>query len=377
MRSRSRGTVMVALALSLIIAPLLIFRILPDRSKGAELGWATSGNYIVSYGPVKEPYPSTTDNTYYLYSPSGEEIGREKGPGSWSPIALPTRGGSYLYFADKIRQSGGNGSEISVPYRSPIVNFDGSPNGSFSIAILNTSQSAAFSHSVMLLKDDGEIIERDFPSIPHSLAVGDSEALIVGNPREGEGNANENELYLLDTDGNLTKIPFPPGYDVETDFKYPYANYLGDGKFEVLQGHSEGRKTHLTSFEVSVDSAKKQLDVHNIHPLTMTLSEDFAITRTLPNGENGVIDKSGNVYINRRDLSEPEQVGHIEGFSADNFIRMKTPGREPKFGLRRAGKIEVRKWNDPDAVLFSVDVERSACGSPDCDVASISETYGK
>ncbi|WP_143111741.1 hypothetical protein [Corynebacterium sp. NML130628] len=230
---------------------------------------------------------------------------------------------------------------------------------------------------MMLLKDDGEIIEQDFPAIPHSLAVGDSEALIVGNPQENERNANENELYLLESDGNLTKIPFPPGYDVETNFKYPYVNYLGDGKFEVLQGHSEGRKTHLTSFEVSVDSAKKQLDVHNIHPLTMMLSEDFAITRTLPNGENGVIDKSGNVYINRRDSSEPEKVGHIEEFSADNFIRMKTPGREPKFGIRRAGTIEVRKWNDPNTVLFSVNVERSACGSPDCGIASISETYGK
>ena len=50
------------------------------------------------------PHPSGIDNTYYLYSANGEKIAEIDGPGSWVPVAMPTKNGTYLSFADVVKR---------------------------------------------------------------------------------------------------------------------------------------------------------------------------------------------------------------------------------------------------------------------------------
>ena len=59
--------------------------------------WGQSGNYIMGYGPVREPYLDTIKNTYQVFSPDGKWLDETTQQGSYYPIAIPTRQGSYLW----------------------------------------------------------------------------------------------------------------------------------------------------------------------------------------------------------------------------------------------------------------------------------------
>ena len=102
----------------------------------------------------------------------------------------------------------------------------------------------------------------------------------------------------------------------------------------------EGSRTFLTAFEVRV-SGDDTLDTEQVTEHVMTLHEDFAVTRTLPRGENGFIDKEGRVFINRRDSADPELTGTIEGFSEEQFIFMNSAGLDPKFALEKLSLIHI------------------------------------
>ena len=333
--------------------------------------WSESGNYIVSYGPVLEPFGNNSSNSYYLHEPKGQEIAHVQGSGSWTPVALPTNGGSYLYFANSIQQHGLNNGSVEIHDYDPITYFGFSPEGSMAVAIVNSSQSDKFAHQAIVLKEDGTNSTHDLPLVPHSLAVGEKHAIVIGYTPTGT--ASDRRMFLLDAEGGGREIAFPDGYEVNSpDFKYPHVNYLGDGLFEILQGRVERSRTFLTAFEVRV-SGDDSLNTEQVTEHVMTLHEDFAVTRTLQRGENGFIDNEGRVFINRRDSADPELTGTIEGFSEEQFIPMNSAGFDPKFALEKGGKIEVRSWNAPEKPLTTFDYHSEACKDSSCGVSSISE----
>lgn len=335
------------------------------------LHWSESGNYIVSYGPVLEPFGNNSSNSYYLHAPTGQEIDHVQGSGSWTPVALPTSGGSYLYFADSIQQHGLHNGSVEIHDYDPITYFGSSPEGSMAIAIVNSSQSDAFAHQAIVLKENGTTSTHDLPLVPHSLAVDEKHAIVIGYTPNGT--ASDRRMFLLDAEGNGREIAFPDGYEVNSpDFKYPHVNYLGDGLFEILQGRVEGNRTFLTAFEVRV-SEDDTLDTEQVTEHVMTLHEDFAVTRTLQRGENGFIDNEGRVFINRRDFADPELTGTIEGFSEEQFIPVNSAGGDPKFALEKGGKIEVRSWNAPEKPLTTISYHTEACRDSSCGISSISE----
>lgn len=306
-----------------------------------------------------EPFGNNSSNSYYLHAPTGQEIDHVQGSGSWTPVALPTSGGSYLYFADSIQQHGLHNGSVEIHDYDPITYFGSSPEGSMAIAIVNSSQSAAFAHQAIILKDDGTTSTHDLPLVPHSLAVGEKHAIVIGYTPNAT--ASDRRMFLLDAEGNGREIAFPDGYEVNSpDFKYPHVNYLGDGLFEILQGRVEGHRTFLTAFEVRVTEH------------VMTLHEDFAVTRTLQRGENGFIDNEGRVFINRWDSADPELTGTIEGFSENQFIPVNSAGGDPKFALERGGKIEVRSWNAPEKPLTTISYHTEACRDSSCGISSVS-----
>ena len=91
-------------------------RTLPENTAS----WGQSGNYIMGYGPVREPYSSSIKNTYQVFSPDGQWLDETTQKGGYYPIAIPTRQGSYLYFADAIKQAGEHTHEISINAHDPI-----------------------------------------------------------------------------------------------------------------------------------------------------------------------------------------------------------------------------------------------------------------
>lgn len=343
-----------------------------EQGSGATLSqeWAKPGNYIVSYGPVLEPFGSHSSNSYYLHAPTGEEIDQVQGSGSWTPVALPTNGGSYLYFADTIEQHGPHNGSVDITRYDPITYFGSSPEGTMAVAVVNTSQSDSFAHQALVLRGDGTTRSDDLPLVPHSLAVGETHAIIIGYTPEGT--ARDRRMFLLNSNGKGQEIAFPGGYEVHhPDFKYPHVNYLGDGLFEILQGRVEGNKTFLTAFEVRVSDDK--LDTERVTEHVMALDDDVAVTRTLPRGENGFIDNRGRVFVNRRNSADPELTGTIEGFSKDQFILVNSEGADPKFALERDGKVEIRSWNAPEEPLVAFDSHSEACKDSSCGISSVSE----
>ena len=220
------------------------------RSTGDKQAWASPGNFVVSYGPVVEPYSSSIHNTYYLYSPSGQRLASSQGKGSWTPVALTTREGSFGYFSDSIKDLGSGEEKASFLERSPISFYGGSPAGNLTVGIVNDSDSAEFHHSLVVFHGQSTFKE-PIPTVPHSLAVGEDAALVVGDSYEGE--RHKKDLVLVRSDGSVKTIDFPRGYDTSIpDFKYPHVNYLSNGVFEILEGRTEGEVTRFKSFEVRI-----------------------------------------------------------------------------------------------------------------------------
>ena len=142
--------------------------------------WGQSGNYIMGYGPVREPYLDTIKNTYQVFSPDGKWLDETTQQGSYYPIAIPTRQGSYLYFADAIKQAGEHTHEISIKAHAFIEYSSNSETGTFGVAVVNASTSE-FSYDIVGLTADGRSIKFSTAMVPHSLAVGKDYALVVGH----------------------------------------------------------------------------------------------------------------------------------------------------------------------------------------------------
>ena len=157
--------------------------------------WGQSGNYIMGYGPVREPYLDTIKNTYQVFSPDGKWLDETTQQGSYYPIAIPTRQGSYLYFADAIKQAGEHTHEISINAHDPIEYSSNSETGTFGVAV-----------DIVGLTADGRSIKFSTAMVPHSLAVGKDYALVVGHTSSTKKLLLVKKLEAYSASSNMTSL---------------------------------------------------------------------------------------------------------------------------------------------------------------------------
>lgn len=178
-----RGCLSVlALVVCLIVMVVSAGKYAANRHSFPEntVSWGQSGNYIMGYGPVREPYSSSIKNTYQVFSPDGQWLDETTQKGGYYPIAIPTRQGSYLYFADAIKQAGEHTHEISINAYDPIEYSSNSETGTFEVAVVNVSTSE-FCYDIVGLTADGRSTKFSTAMVPHSLAVGKDYALVAGH----------------------------------------------------------------------------------------------------------------------------------------------------------------------------------------------------
>ena len=196
-----RGCLSVlALVVCLIVMVVSAGKYAANRHSFPEntVSWGQSGNYIMGYGPVREPYLDTIKNTYQVFSPDGKWLDETTQQGSYYPIAIPTRQGSYLYFADAIKQAGEHTHEISINAHDPIEYSSNSETGTFGVAAVNAS-STEFAYDILTLKSDGKSTKFSTDIVPISLAVGKDYALVAGYL------SSEKRLLLVDDQGHVTE----------------------------------------------------------------------------------------------------------------------------------------------------------------------------
>ena len=330
--------------------------------------WGQSGNYIMGYGPVREPYLDTIKNTYQVFSPDGKWLDETTQQGSYYPIAIPTRQGSYLYFADAIKQAGEHTHEISINAHDPIEYSSNSETGTFGVAVVNASTSE-FSYDIVGLTADGRSTRFSPAMVPHSLAVGKDYALVAGHA------SSTKKLLLVNNQGQAKEINFPKGYQLDSpNFPYPYVNYLGNDRFEVLQAErvkelERGHTVDFVSFEIELGEHHADPDhALSVSRFTKTLPDDFGAGYALSHGDTGYTTKDGRIYVNKRlTKNEPTFTGQLAGFSKDRlltnniFIPVNSLFGDPLFGIKDKESISIRSWFEPNKVRTVIPVSKNAC----------------
>lgn len=305
--------------------------------------WGQSGNYIMGYGPVREPYSSSIKNTYQVFSPDGQWLDETTQKGGYYPIAIPTRQGSYLYFADAIKQAGEHTHEVDITDYDPIEYSSNSETGTFGVAVVNASTSE-FSYDIVGLTADGRSTKFSTVMVPHSLAVGKDYALVAGHASSAK------KLLLVNNQGQAKEINFPKGYQLDSpNFPYPYVNYLGNDRFEVLQAErvkelERGHTVDFVSFEIELGEHHADPDhALSVSRFTKTLPDDFGAGYALSHGDTGYTTKDGRIYVNKRlTKNEPTFTGQLAGFSKDRlltnniFIPVNSLFGDPLFGIKEA-----------------------------------------
>lgn len=308
---------------------------------GNAASWGQSGNFIVGYGPVREPYSSNVQNTYQVFSPDGQWLDETTQRGGYYPVAIPTRQGSYLYFADAIKQAGEHTHEIDIMDFDPIEYSSNSETGTFGVAVVNASTSE-FSYDIVGLTADGRSTRFSPAMVPHSLAVGKDYALVAGHA------SSTKKLLLVNNQGQAKEINFPKGYQLDSpNFPYPYVNYLGNDRFEVLQAErvkelERGHTVDFISFEIELGKHHADPDhALSVSRFTKTLPDDFGAGYALSRGDTGYTTKDGRIYVNKRlTKNEPTFTGRIAGFSQerlltnDIFVPVNSQFGEPLFGIK-------------------------------------------
>ena len=339
-------------------------RTLPENTAS----WGQSGNFIVSYGPVREPYSSSIKNTYQVFSPDGQWLDETTQKGGYYPIAIPTRQGSYLYFADAIKQAGEHTHEVDITDYDPIEYSSNSETGTFGVAVVNASTSE-FSYDIVGLTADGRSTKFSTVMVPHSLAVGKDYALVAGHASSAK------KLLLVNNQGQAKEINFPKGYQLDSpNFPYPYVNYLGNDRFEVLQAErvkelERGHTVDFVSFEIELGEHHADPDhALSVSRFTKTLPDDFGAGYALSHGDTGYTTKDGRIYVNKRlTKNEPTFTGQLAGFSKDRlltnniFIPVNSQFGEPLFGIKDKESISIRSWFEPNKVRTVIPVSKNAC----------------
>lgn len=352
-------------------------RTLPENTAS----WGQSGNFIVSYGPVREPYSSSIKNTYQVFSPDGQWLDETTQKGGYYPIAIPTRQGSYLYFADAIKQAGEHTHEVDITDYDPIEYSSNSETGTFGVAAVNASTSE-FSYDIVGLTADGRSTKFSTVMVPHSLAVGKDYALVAGHASSAK------KLLLVNNQGQAKEINFPKGYQLDSpNFPYPYVNYLGNDRFEVLQAErvkelERGHTVDFVSFEIELGEHHADPDrTLSVSRFTKTLPDDFGAGYALSHGDTGYTTKDGRIYVNKRlTKNQPTFTGRIAGFSQerlltnDIFVPVNSQFGDPLFGIKDKESISIRSWFEPNKVRTVIPVSKNACFfdiDDVCDLASI------
>jgi len=348
---------------------------------GNVASWGQSGNFIVGYGPVREPYSNNVQNTYQVFSPDGQWLDETTQRGGYYPVAIPTRQGSYLYFADAIRQAGEHTHEIDITDFDPIEYSSNSETGTFGVAVVNASTSE-FSYDIVGLTADGRSTRFSPAMVPHSLAVGKDYALVAGHA------SSTKKLLLVNNQGQAKEINFPKGYQLDSpNFPYPYVNYLGNDRFEVLQAErvkelERGHTVDFVSFEIELGEHHADPDhALSVSRFTKTLPDDFGAGYALSHGDTGYTTKDGRIYVNKRlTKNQPTFTGRIAGFSQerlltnDIFVPVNSQFGEPLFGIKDKESISIRSWFEPNKVRTVIPVSKNACFfdiDDVCDLASI------
>ena len=339
-------------------------RTLPENTAS----WGQSGNYIMGYGPVREPYSSSIKNTYQVFSPDGQWLDETTQKGGYYPIAIPTRQGSYLYFADAITQAGEHTHEVDITDYDPIEYSSNSETGTFGVAVVNASTSE-FSYDIVGLTADGRSTKFSTVMVPHSLAVGKDYALVAGHASSAK------KLLLVNNQGQAKEINFPKGYQLDSpNFPYPYVNYLGNDRFEVLQAErvkelERGHTVDFVSFEIELGEHHADPDhALSVSRFTKTLPDDFGAGYALSHGDTGYTTKDGRIYVNKRlTKNEPTFTGQLAGFSKDRlltnniFIPVNSLFGDPLFGIKDKESISIRSWFEPNKVRTVIPVSKNAC----------------
>lgn len=339
-------------------------RTLPENTAS----WGQSGNYIMGYGPVREPYSSSIKNTYQVFSPDGQWLDETTQKGGYYPIAIPTRQGSYLYFADAIKQAGEHTHEVDITDYDPIEYSSNSETGTFGVAVVNASTSE-FSYDIVGLTADGRSTKFSTVMVPHSLAVGKDYALVAGHASSAK------KLLLVNNQGQAKEINFPKGYQLDSpNFPYPYVNYLGNDRFEVLQAErvkelERGHTVDFVSFEIELGEHHADPDhALSVSRFTKTLPDDFGAGYALSHGDTGYTTKDGGIYVNKRlTKNEPTFTGQLAGFSKDRlltnniFIPVNSLFGDPLFGIKDKESISIRSWFEPNKVRTVIPVSKNAC----------------
>ena len=339
-------------------------RTLPENTAS----WGQSGNYIMGYGPVREPYSSSIKNTYQVFSPDGQWLDETTQKGGYYPIAIPTRQGSYLYFADAIKQAGEHTHEVDITDYDPIEYSSNSETGTFGVAAVNASTSE-FSYDIVGLTADGRSTKFSTVMVPHSLAVGKDYALVAGHASSAK------KLLLVNNQGQAKEINFPKGYQLDSpNFPYPYVNYLGNDRFEVLQAErvkelERGHTVDFVSFEIELGEHHADPDhALSVSRFTKTLPDDFGAGYALSHGDTGYTTKDGRIYVNKRlTKNEPTFTGQLAGFSKDRlltnniFIPVNSLFGDPLFGIKDKESISIRSWFEPNKVRTVIQVSKNAC----------------
>ena len=366
-----RGCLSVlALVVCLIVMVVSAGKYAANRHSFPEntVSWGQSGNYIMGYGPVREPYSSSIKNTYQVFSPDGQWLDETTQKGGYYPIAIPTRQGSYLYFADAIKQAGEHTHEVDITDYDPIEYSSNSETGTFGVAVVNASTSE-FSYDIVGLTADGRSTKFSTVMVPHSLAVGKDYALVAGHASSAK------KLLLVNNQGQAKEINFPKGYQLDSpNFPYPYVNYLGNDRFEVLQAErvkelERGHTVDVVSFEIELGEHHADPDhALSVSRFTKTLPDDFGAGYALSHGDTGYTTKDGRIYVNKRlTKNEPTFTGQLAGFSKDRlltnniFIPVNSLFGDPLFGIKDKESISIRSWFEPNKVRTVIPVSKNAC----------------
>lgn len=345
-----------------------------DPSEELLSEWGKPGNLIVSYGPIMEPYRSTTKNSYSLHSPDGKQIDMVSGDGAYSPDSFPTRGGSYLYFPDRLRQVGEHTGVQTIAKYDPISFGSESPVGNYSVAVINASGAEKFVYQIVLLREDGQTFSTKTEIQIHSLASSPDYTLLIGDTEKGR------RLLALDLEGNLKEIPFPAEYDIYSpDFVQKHVSYLGGDRFEILQGNqvedSAGNlHTDFISFEIEYGKEHRDSTtaVSTTH-YSKVLPADVKMHYALKHGDSVYVRENGDVYIHERLKNSAYITGNIGTKTKKEMVPVFSYNTDPLFGLEEEdGSISLRKWHEPEKIITTIPKNDWACKLEECGIGQIS-----
>lgn len=337
----------------------------PDKHHLAE--WHKPGNIILTYRSSLDPRPTGTRNVYSVHAPDGTLIDRITGDGIERQFALPTHGGTYVYFPDEIRFIGNQQIKQEINY--PSGHTDYSPSGDFGIALTRIWSGNTCDHQAAVLKADGAIVTADINISPDSLALSEHYGLVIGNC------GGKAKLVAINSDGNVEELPLPLGFQQAPGSGFPLLNYLGNDRFELVKENKIDNSTfELSSFEFTYgEKHKDSATAIATHSYTAMIPEIFERQQWISGGSRGYIQDNGDVYVLNRLHTEAVPTGTITNYQGQYIIHVNSPTTEPLFGLQQEETVTIRQWSQPAQVIATLPISEhtKACNPKLCYVTGL------